>query len=120
VVTRCSGCDDQHAAHFRAGVDLRLGFRRPGLTMRPRGGRGTRKLQDIFVDARVPREDRDTWPLVFAADSLAWVPGVAIDSDLATSPGAIGQHVSVVPYPLRKMSKIAVLESPHSHSGEPT
>jgi tRNA(Ile)-lysidine synthase len=118
-VTRCSGCSDNNAAHFKAGVELRLGFRRPGLTMRPRGGR-TRKLQDIFVDARVPREERDTWPLVFAAEKLAWVPGVAIDSELATAPGTIGQHVSVVPYPLRQMSKIPVLKSPHSHSGEPT
>ena len=119
-VSRCSGCADPHAAHFKIGVDLRLGFRRPGLTMRPRGGRGTRKLQDIFVDARVPREDRDTWPLVFAAERLAWVPGIAIDSDLATSPGTIGQHVSVVRYPISQSTKIAVLESPHSHSGEPT
>jgi tRNA(Ile)-lysidine synthetase, C-terminal domain len=119
-VTRCSGCADQRAAHFQAGIDLRLGFRRPGLTMRPRGGRGTRKLQDIFVDARVPREDRDTWPLVFAADRLAWVPGIAIESDLATPPGTIGQHVTVVPYPLRQKSKIAVPESPHSPPGEPT
>jgi tRNA(Ile)-lysidine synthetase-like protein len=120
VVTRCSGCGDQHAAHFKAGVDLRVGFRRPGLTMRPRGGRGTRKLQDIFVDARVPREDRDTWPLVFAAGSLAWVPGIAIDSDLVTPPGTTGQHVTVVPYPSGRKSKIAVLESPHSPPGEPT
>ncbi|HEY2597459.1 MAG TPA: tRNA lysidine(34) synthetase TilS [Candidatus Dormibacteraeota bacterium] len=119
-VTTCSGCSDDRAAHFADGVDLRLGFRRPGLTMRPRGGRGTRKLQDIFVDARVPREDRDSWPLVFAADKLVWVPGVAIDSELTSSPGSTGQHVSVVPYPLGKKSKIAVLESPHSHSGEPT
>lgn len=119
-VTRCSGCADQRAAHFQAGIDLRLGFRRPGLTMRPRGGRGTRKLQDIFVDARVPREDRDSWPLVFAADRLAWVPGIAIESDLATPPGTIGQHVTVVPYPLRQKSKIAVPESPHSPPGEPT
>ncbi len=119
-VIRCSGCADQQAAHFKAGVDLRLGYRRPGLTMRPQGGRGTRKLQDIFVDARVPREERDTWPLVFAAEKLAWVPGIAIDSDLATSPGTIGQHVSVVPYPVSRKSKIAVLESPHSPPGEPT
>jgi tRNA(Ile)-lysidine synthase len=118
-VTHCSGCADKNAAHFKAGVEVHLGFRRPGLTMRPRGGR-TRKLQDIFVDARVPREERDTWPLVFAADKLAWVPGVAIDSELATAPGTIGQHVSVVPYPLRQMSKIPVLKSPPSHSGEPT
>jgi tRNA(Ile)-lysidine synthase len=88
--------------------------------MRPRGGRGTRKLQDIFVDARVPREARDTWPLVFAGGKLAWVPGVAMDSELTTSGGAIGQHVSVMPYPSKQMSKIAVLRSPHSHSGEPT
>ena len=80
--TGCPGCADENAAHLKAGLDLRLGFRRPGLTMRPRGGRGTRKLQDIFVDARVPREERDTWPLVFAGDKLAWVPGVAIDADL--------------------------------------
>ncbi len=119
-IMRCSGCADQHAAHFKAGLDLRLGFRQPGLTMRPRGGRGTRKLQDIFVDARVPREERDTWPLVFAADRLAWVPGVAIDADLVTTPGTTGQHVSVVPYPRKRKSKIAVLESPHSPPGEPT
>lgn len=119
VMTRCSGCADQDAVHLKAGIDLRVGFRRPGLTMRPRGGR-TRKLQDIFVDARVPREDRDTWPLVFAAGSLAWVPGIAIDSDLVTPPGTTGQHVTVVPYPSSRKSKIAVLESPHSPPGEPT
>jgi tRNA(Ile)-lysidine synthase len=88
--------------------------------MRPRGGRGTRKLQDIFVDARVPREERDLWPLVFAGDRLAWVPGVAVDADLASADGAAAQHVSVTPSPDFRKSKIAVLESPHSPPGEPT
>jgi tRNA(Ile)-lysidine synthetase-like protein len=88
--------------------------------MRPRGGRGTRKLQDIFVDARVPREERDTWPLVFASEKLAWVTGIAVDSDLASTPGSIGQHVSVVPYPVSQKAKIAVLESMDSPPGEPT
>ena len=119
-VTHCSGCDDHEVAHLNAGLDLRLGFRTPGLKMRPRGGRGTRKLQDIFVDARVPREDRDTWPLVFAGERLAWVPGVAVDADLASTPGSVGQHVSVVPSPVFRKTKIAVLESPHSPPGEPS
>jgi len=119
-VARCSGCADPEAAHLDAGLDLRLGFRTPGLRMRPRGGRGTRKLQDIFVDARVPREERDTWPLVFAGDRLAWVPGIAVDADLSSSPGMVGQHVSVVPSPMVRRSKIAVLESPDSPPGEPT
>lgn len=119
-VVECPGCDDEQVAHLSAGLALRLGFRTPGLTMRPRGGRGTRKLQDIFVDARVPREDRDSWPLVFAGDRLAWVPGVAVDAGLSSPPGAVGQHVSVVPSATIGNSKIAVLESPNSPPGEPT
>ncbi|TMB87865.1 MAG: hypothetical protein E6J37_09080 [Chloroflexi bacterium] len=119
-VTRCAGCEDAGAAHLHAGLDLRLGFRTPGLTMRPRGGRGTRKLQDIFVDARVPREERDAWPLVFAGDRLAWVPGVAVDADLSSPPGVVGQHVSVAPSPMRENSKIAVLDSLDSLPGEPS
>ncbi len=119
-IVACPGCDDRHAAHLKTDLNLRVGFRTPGLTMRPRGGRGTRKLQDIFVDARVPREDRDRWPLVFAGDRLAWVPGVAVDADLSSAHGAAAQHVSVTPTPKFGKSKIAVLESPHSPPGEPT
>jgi tRNA(Ile)-lysidine synthetase-like protein len=119
-VTRCYGCADQEVAHLNAGLDLRMGFRTPGLTMRPRAGRGTRKLQDILVDARVPREERDTWPLVFAGDKLAWVPGVAVDADLASAPGAAGQHVSVVPSFIFRKPKIAMLESPNRPPGVST
>jgi len=118
-ITRCPGCDDREAAHLGVGLNLRLGFRTPGLTMRPRGGRGTRKLQDIFVDARVPREERNAWPLVFAGERLAWVPGVAVDADLASGPGIVAQHVSVVPSMFKK-TKIAVLRSPESTPGEPS
>jgi tRNA(Ile)-lysidine synthetase-like protein len=90
---RCSG--GAGAAHLRTGLDLRVGFRRPGLRMRPVGGRGSRKLQDIFVDAKIPREERDSWPLVFAGDRLAWVPGLAVDKDLASNPGEAALHVTV-------------------------
>jgi tRNA(Ile)-lysidine synthetase-like protein len=100
-VRRCSGCGDPEAAHFRLGLDLRVGFRQPGLRMRPAGGRGSRKLQDILVDAKVPREERDGWPLVFAGDRLAWVPGIAVDRDLASRPGELSQHVSLSPMPVR-------------------
>jgi tRNA(Ile)-lysidine synthetase-like protein len=119
-VVDCPGCDDRQAAHLNAGLTLRLGFRTPGLTMRPRGGRGRRKLQDIFVDARVPREERASWPLVFAGDRLAWVPGVAVDADLSSPAGTVGQHVSVMPSVSFGNPKIAVLESPNSPPGEPT
>ena len=99
-------------AHLRGGMQLRLGYRTPGLRMRPVGGRGSRKLQDIFVDARVPREDRDAWPLVFAGDRLAWVPGVALDKDAAGRRGEPGVHVTVTPMPVKPAAKVARLENP--------
>ena len=111
-VRSCAGCSDPQAAHVRAGLRLHVGFRRPGLRMRPLGGRGTRKVQDIFVDARVPREERDVWPLVFAGDRLAWIPGIAVDSDLASPPGAGGLHVSITPMPVASGSGIVRLETP--------
>jgi tRNA(Ile)-lysidine synthase len=69
--------------------------------MKPAGGRGTRKLQDIFVDARVPREDRDEWPLVFAGDVLAIVPGVAVSAEHATRAGEPSLHVTISGIPAK-------------------
>jgi len=111
-VRSCAGCGDRQAAHLRAGLRLHVGFRRPGLRMRPVGGRGTRKVQDIFVDARVPREERDEWPLVFAGERLAWIPGIAIEADLARRPDERGLHVTVTPMPVASAGKIARLETP--------
>jgi len=113
-VKTCMGCDDRGAAHLRAGLALRLGFRSPGLRLRPVGGRGSRKLQDIFVDARVPREDRDAWPLVFAGEKLAWVPGLAVDADLASRHGEPGVHVSITPMQVPTAPKVVRLENPTS------
>src|ERR1700716_989407 len=36
-VRSCEGCDDPNAAHLRSDLQLRLGFRRPGLRLRPAG-----------------------------------------------------------------------------------
>jgi tRNA(Ile)-lysidine synthetase-like protein len=36
----------------------------------------TRKVQDVFVDAKVPRSDREGWPLVVRGDEVVAVPGI--------------------------------------------
>jgi tRNA(Ile)-lysidine synthetase-like protein len=36
----------------------------------------TRKIQDVFVDAKVPRSDREGWPLVVRGDGVVAVPGI--------------------------------------------
>jgi tRNA(Ile)-lysidine synthase len=109
----CNGCGDPTAAHLRPELDLHIGHRRPGLKMRPLGGRGRRKLQDIFTDARVPREDRDGWPLVFAGDELAVVEGLAVSAEMAAKPGEPSLHVTIRRIP-------AKVESLNSLPGVPT
>jgi tRNA(Ile)-lysidine synthase len=56
---------------------LILRRRRPGDRLHPRGGRGSRKLSDLLIDAKVPRGDRAMLPVVTDADGkLLFVPGV--------------------------------------------
>jgi tRNA(Ile)-lysidine synthetase-like protein len=35
-----------------------------------------RKVQDVFVDAKIPRSDREGWPLVVRGDDVLAVPGI--------------------------------------------
>ena len=48
-----------------------------GDRMRPLGMRGTRKVQDIFVDRKLPRARRERFPVVTVGDTIAWLPGLA-------------------------------------------
>jgi tRNA(Ile)-lysidine synthase len=50
---------------------------RAGDRMRPLGLGGSRTLQDLFTDRKVPRERRPALPVVVARGEIAWVPGVA-------------------------------------------
>ena len=59
-----------------------LEARRPGLKVRGwrpgdrLAGHG-KKIQDVFVDAKVPRSEREAWPLVVRGDEVVAVPGIA-------------------------------------------
>jgi tRNA(Ile)-lysidine synthase len=55
---------------------LRVRTRKPGDRMAIAGG-GTRKTKDIFIDAKVPKEERKDWPVVEdASGSILWLPGL--------------------------------------------
>jgi tRNA(Ile)-lysidine synthase len=54
---------------------LRLRSWRPGDRFDPLGGPGRKKLQDFFVDARVPRRQRAAIPLLLSGERIAWVMG---------------------------------------------
>ena len=52
-------------------ANLVVRARRPGDRVLKRG-----KLQDVFVDAKVPERQRDRWPLLTVEQDVIWVPGV--------------------------------------------
>ena len=61
---------------------------RDGDRMRPLGLGGSKSLQDLFTDRKVPRALRRTLPVVEAAGAVVWVAGVALDERFAAPEGA--------------------------------
>lgn len=61
----------------RIAQPLQVRARCPGDRLRPRGGRGSRKLSDLLVDAKIPRDQRSELPVLVAADgTILFVAGV--------------------------------------------
>jgi tRNA(Ile)-lysidine synthase len=59
----------------------RIESRLPGLKVRAwragdRLAGRSKKIQDVFVDAKVPRSEREAWPLVVRGDEVVAVPGI--------------------------------------------
>jgi tRNA(Ile)-lysidine synthase len=63
---------------------------RDGDRMRPAGLGGTKTLQDLFTDRKVPRALRRTLPIVETGGEIVWVAGVAVDERFAAAEGAPG------------------------------
>jgi tRNA(Ile)-lysidine synthase len=61
---------------------------REGDRMRPLGLGGSKSLQDLFTDRKVPRSLRHALPVVAAGDRIAWIAGVAVSEEFAARPGA--------------------------------
>jgi tRNA(Ile)-lysidine synthase len=63
---------------------------RDGDRMRPAGLGGSKSLQDLFTDRKVPRALRRTLPVVETDGEIVWVAGVAVDERFAAAEGAPG------------------------------
>jgi tRNA(Ile)-lysidine synthase len=65
---------------------------REGDRMRPAGLGGSKSLQDLFTDRKIPRALRHTLPVVESGGEIVWVAGVAVDERFAAAedePGAV-------------------------------
>jgi tRNA(Ile)-lysidine synthase len=73
--------------------DWRIASKLPGLKVRAwragdRLAGRSKKIQDVFVDAKIPRSARESWPLVVRGDEVVAVPGI-VDAK-----GVLAQRVS--------------------------
>jgi tRNA(Ile)-lysidine synthase len=63
-------------------LPLAIRSRRPGDRFRPLGMGHAKKLQDFLVDRKIPRETRDSLPLVVdGEDRIVWVVGESVAED---------------------------------------
>jgi tRNA(Ile)-lysidine synthase len=60
---------------------------REGDRMRPLGLGGSKSLQDLFTDRKVPRSLRHTLPVVTSDGRIVWIAGVAVSDEFAAKPG---------------------------------
>lgn len=65
---------------------LRVRGWRPGDRMRPLGMAGQRKLQDLLVDAKVPRATRAAVPVVEDSQRIVWLVGVRLAEEARLRP----------------------------------
>ena len=51
---------------------------RPGDRIQPFGLKGTKKVKSLFIDEKVPRNERGKIPLLVDQESVLWIPGVRL------------------------------------------
>ena len=69
------------------GGDLVVRAWREGDRMRPLGLGGSKSLQDLFTDRKVPRSLRHALPVVTSDGRIVWIAGVAVSEEFAAKPG---------------------------------
>lgn len=93
-------CGVSHALCDAASLGnmLHVRSRQSGDRVRPLGGAGTRKLQDVLVDRKIPAEDRDDVVIVTNHHHVVWVAGVVQDDRTRlTAETKMVVHLSVRP-----------------------
>nr|BBH94133.1 tRNA(Ile)-lysidine synthase [Thermogemmatispora argillosa] len=68
-----------------AGSLLQVRTRRAGDRIQPLGMQQSRKVQDVLVDAHVPRSERQSLPLFFAGSRCIWVAGLCLAESVRLS-----------------------------------
>ena len=68
-------------------LPLHIRSRKDGDYFYPAGLGGKKKLQDFFVDEKVPREMRDSIPVIVSGEDIIWIAGYRMDERYAAKEG---------------------------------
>ena len=81
--------DGKRVQAMRRGVYEQCGLRflRPGDRIHPLGAKGTKSMQDYFVDKKVPRPFRKYIPLLCVGSRIVWAVGVGVGEEARVNPG---------------------------------
>ncbi len=69
-----------------AGDVLEVRNRLPGDRYRPLGAPGRQKLQDLFINSRIPRRERLSTVVFLAGGRICWVSGLRVSDDYKVTP----------------------------------
>ena len=76
--------------------DVCVRARQPGDRIAPTGLDGSKKVHDLFVDAKIPEHLRDTIPIFVCGEEVVWIPGYRVSRHFAVpSPDAPSTQISV-------------------------
>lgn len=56
--------------------NVTIRYRKDGDRITPLGMKGSKKLKDIFIDMKIPKEKRDEIPLIQFNDDISWIVGI--------------------------------------------
>lgn len=68
-------------------LPLQIRMRREGDYFFPSGFGKRKKLQDFFVDEKIPKDQRDTLPIVVSKEDIIWVAGYRMDERFKAKEG---------------------------------
>ena len=71
--------DQMEEAYGRVGMKemIEIRTRMPGDYIRLAGVQGRKKIQDLFVDMKIPAQERDMIPLVGIGNEILWIQAVS-------------------------------------------
>ena len=68
-------------------LSLTIRNRQQGDRFQPHGMRGTKKIKDFLIDAKVPRYERDRIPLLVCGGEILWIVGYTTSEPFKIQPG---------------------------------